>query len=946
MASIYISSTFADLEPYRRAVYDQLHKMKHTVVSMEDYTAGDQRPLDKCLEDVAACDIYVGIFAWRYGYIPKEGNPEGHSITELEYRKATETSKERLVFLLDESVPWPRSATDDVTKEGDAGARIKALRTELATSHMGAFFKSPEDLVGHVDAALVNALDRLQQKALAGEREAREAESERRHQGAGERVVGLPALDIGPHFQGRREEARRLGELLAEPSTRVVSIVGRAGIGKTALASRVLGDLEDNRWPHTDERIPVDGIVYLSRGPTTEITFEELFMKGALMLGGEHQVGLLDTWTKSSKSIEQKVEHLLGELAHGAYVILLDHVEDMLDDEGHFTDPDLRLFFERALLTQHGARLVLTSRDRLGFRPEMMAFDMQVSLRKGLSTEEGVAMLRGMDPNGEWGLRELPDATLAAAVERLHGIPRAIEVLAGIVRDDPLRTLGEILQDFYEEDAASEVIREGYRRLDADERLVIDVLAVLGAPASRLAVEFMVTPFRPGQSIGPVVRRLIHLQMVKADRETKTLSLDSVDQDQVHAQLPEEGTENRTALELRAADYYAQLRTPPESWHVILDVEPQVREFEHRMKAGDVDGAARVLVEVDDFLIGHGHARRVQAMHGRVAGKINDRALEMHHHFGLGWTHIMLGPPETAITHMAQAKNIAVELGDREIERRANKDIGEAHRRLGHIDAAITFLEHAVSMFDPEKERPEQSGLLELSLSYSYRGRLDEAIDTGERLLSLGQAMDDVHAQAQGHDALSLVTLVQGRLDETIQHTDQALTLYRQVGSQDPEGYVLNVQGMAYLRQGRLDEAIRALEAGAARGEVENPRLEGYCLFNMARIHRLRDDLDAALKAAESARTRFEAMGAPEERAAAAMADAILAQRDGDRERLAKALLETAKGSAHSADLLSPVDLVDEAAELAAELGRAGLAAWAANLKGELAKRMGTGTPS
>jgi hypothetical protein len=55
---------------------------------LEDYVAADQGPLERCLADVAACDLYVGIFAHRYGYIPDRGNPDGRSITELEYRHA------------------------------------------------------------------------------------------------------------------------------------------------------------------------------------------------------------------------------------------------------------------------------------------------------------------------------------------------------------------------------------------------------------------------------------------------------------------------------------------------------------------------------------------------------------------------------------------------------------------------------------------------------------------------------------------------------------------------------------------------------------------------------------------------------------------------------------------------------------------------------------------
>lgn len=66
---VYVSSTFSDLEAYRAKVNEALRKAGYELVAMEDYPAFDERPLDKCLDDVASCDIYVGILAWRYGYI-------------------------------------------------------------------------------------------------------------------------------------------------------------------------------------------------------------------------------------------------------------------------------------------------------------------------------------------------------------------------------------------------------------------------------------------------------------------------------------------------------------------------------------------------------------------------------------------------------------------------------------------------------------------------------------------------------------------------------------------------------------------------------------------------------------------------------------------------------------------------------------------------------------
>jgi len=68
MPKIYISSTYEDLKDYRKAVYDTLRKMQHNVIAMEDYVATDQRPVDKCLLDVSSCEVYIGIFAWRYNF--------------------------------------------------------------------------------------------------------------------------------------------------------------------------------------------------------------------------------------------------------------------------------------------------------------------------------------------------------------------------------------------------------------------------------------------------------------------------------------------------------------------------------------------------------------------------------------------------------------------------------------------------------------------------------------------------------------------------------------------------------------------------------------------------------------------------------------------------------------------------------------------------------------
>lgn len=150
MAKIYISSTYGDLKEFREEVYRALRQLRHDVVAMEDYAASDQRPLDVCLADVAACDIYVGIFAWRYGFLPPKENPERRSITELEFRRAAAAGKTCLIFLLHEDVPWPPS----LMEKEEGGAKLAALRAELLDKYSVDFFRNRDDLARRVSAAV------------------------------------------------------------------------------------------------------------------------------------------------------------------------------------------------------------------------------------------------------------------------------------------------------------------------------------------------------------------------------------------------------------------------------------------------------------------------------------------------------------------------------------------------------------------------------------------------------------------------------------------------------------------------------------------------------------------------------------------------------------------------------------------------------------------------
>jgi hypothetical protein len=172
---IFVSSSFEDLQEYRVAAIRVLRQLGHEVVAMEDFVAASGVPLKQMLDKVERCDLYVGLFAWRYGFVPEKGTTSANSadpkvpdatygttsITHYEYLHAKAKKIDRLAFLLDERVPWPPHlidgfATVDPTAPKDSAA-IRALRTELQLSAVVSYFSSPNDLEARVSAAVTVA---------------------------------------------------------------------------------------------------------------------------------------------------------------------------------------------------------------------------------------------------------------------------------------------------------------------------------------------------------------------------------------------------------------------------------------------------------------------------------------------------------------------------------------------------------------------------------------------------------------------------------------------------------------------------------------------------------------------------------------------------------------------------------------------------------------------
>jgi hypothetical protein len=150
---VFLSSTYTDLVQHREVLIDTLHRFDPPLelCAMEFFGASERNPIAICQEKVAASDIYVGLFGWRYGFVDKRMRM---SVTEIEYRAALTHDIPTFLYLMSEAYSITPSAVDT----GRKGAAIRRLRAEVQQRHTVQFFTTPEDLSRRVATDLANRL--------------------------------------------------------------------------------------------------------------------------------------------------------------------------------------------------------------------------------------------------------------------------------------------------------------------------------------------------------------------------------------------------------------------------------------------------------------------------------------------------------------------------------------------------------------------------------------------------------------------------------------------------------------------------------------------------------------------------------------------------------------------------------------------------------------------
>ncbi|MBI2276516.1 MAG: DUF4062 domain-containing protein [Dechloromonas sp.] len=376
MAVVYLSSTLLDLKAERAAVADWLgknHQVKHS------YVADDESVVKSCLDDIEASDVYLLILGFRLGFVPPIDNPEGLSITQLEYRQAGRLGIPRVVLM-------SKGATDmSLTdfEDPERYRRLKDFRSEVANPVRPAEFSDTTSLIAELSAGIQRVLDKktIQKKPI--------------------QKVPAPRLRIPQHkLVGRNAQLKAVLDGL-QHGRREFAFVYLPGVGKTAVAAELIQNRE------ICERFP-DGVLWAHLGADPDVRRQ--LRKWATALG------FTDEQLDKAASLGELSDLIVQAIDQRRLLLVVDDVWSTEAGE----------YFK---LGGENCAYVVTTRF-LKVARELMPTVGQVITVPTLDDDEGLALLAEIAPNSVG----LAPKQLRQRVRRVGGLPIALVLIGNMLK--------------------------------------------------------------------------------------------------------------------------------------------------------------------------------------------------------------------------------------------------------------------------------------------------------------------------------------------------------------------------------------------------------------------------------------------------------------------------------------------------------------------------------
>ena len=598
---VFVSSTWEDLQPERDAVEKALHRMREgAFAGMEYFGSRPKTPRKVSLDEVDRSDIYVGIFAHRYG----------SGITDAEYRRAWRRGIPCLIYLKDEGV---RVLPEHIERDEAKVRKLGVLRRKLKKNHTCSVFGSPDNLATKVIADLHNEIPRLSgqlEKPEPGETDLRTP--------VPPQPYFVHPYPLQPNFTGRVRERTMLTEWLTKDDRPVLALVAFGGMGKSALTWAWLqrdllglplpGAADDTPEAAEACRVPQDARpegAFWWGFYDRESSFEGFLDRAlAYASGGQAPMGI--------DSAYEKMEVLVNLLRERRLLLVLDGFERQLrqyaslsavyqkDEEAEkvpaqdraCADPNAATFLRRLAAGPFESRVLFTSRL---FPRELEADDEQPLANcrredlKSLQPEDAVAFFQA---EGVKGTR----AEIEAACRPYGYQPLALRLLAGVIVHDK-RTPGDIraaerhgLLKEPKGEKLRRMLEAAYDALDQRKRALLSRIAAFRSAVGYEVVSIF-NDYKKQPEFDGALEELIERGLLLFDRERARYDLHPI----VRAYAYERLTGKRRVHD-RLREYFAAIPVPEgDEVKNVEELAPVIELYHHTVGAGRYDEAYDLL---------------------------------------------------------------------------------------------------------------------------------------------------------------------------------------------------------------------------------------------------------------------------------------------------------------------------------------------------------------
>ena len=293
---VMVSSTFTDLEKHRQALIRAIKANDYIERAMEIGAAKAVDVIESSLQMVREAAAYAGVISHKYGQVPEcaERNPNGLSITELEFNEAQRLERPILLFLMGDAHPVVKADIEaDPAKAIKLDAfreRAKRMSNTSKVHRVYATFNSLEEFerqANHALAGLRQFLGARGQEEPVGKAPPAQSISEE------VRVPSPPDFHaeppyLGSHaFVGRASQLETLDDWASDRDTHPVLLFDAiGGTGKSMLtwewttkrATSVRSDWAGRFWYSFYERGAVmadfcrRALAYMTRSSLSELS--------------------------------------------------------------------------------------------------------------------------------------------------------------------------------------------------------------------------------------------------------------------------------------------------------------------------------------------------------------------------------------------------------------------------------------------------------------------------------------------------------------------------------------------------------------------------------------------------------------------------------------------------------------------------------------------------